>query len=434
MSETQVIKAKGWAVEARLPELVDVLVRANKQALKLGVPGITYRRGAVEDRVVSRVVNAGGLEVKVKARFVEVEIEGTIPVLPGGWTLIAVVNHEEGLPIVKNVPGQELPAGQRERGMICDHCQTSRGRKDTFVVRAENGDVRQVGRNCLADFLGVSGYSPEALLALIRFLAAPLDGFGDPDAEDFGYEGFARGRTTIDVVEVVQVAGAMIDEHGWVSRARSQASNGEEAATADGVARFLFPPSRPTEQELAERAQIRGRFTEALANEARAAIEWAARYEGDNDYLLNLKVIASREVVGFDKLGLAVSMMAAYRREVERLRERERKARSSTFIGEVKKREVFTLKLVAHRAIDGYYGTTHRCEFETASGATVVWWASNDPTYGPDAWPIGEERTVKATVKKHEEFKGLKTTVVTRVTEEAASADARIAARKAAAG
>ena len=412
----QVIKAQGWAVEARLPELEEVLARANKQARKLGVPEITYRRGAVEDRVVSRVVNAGGRETKVKVRYVAVEIDGAIPVLPGGWTLLAVVNHEEGLPIVKNVPGQELPAGQRERGTVCDHCQTARGRKDTFVVRAENGDVRQVGRNCLADFLGVSGYSPDALLALIRFLAAPLEGFGDPDADDFGYDGFARGRTVIDVVEVVEVSGALIDEHGWVSRARSQASNGQEAATSDGVARFLFPPTRPSDIELAERAHLRGRFTEALTSEAQAAIEWAARYEGDNDYRLNLKVIASREVVGFDKLGLLVSLMATYRREIEHLRERERKARTSTFIGEVGKREILTLKLVAHRAIDGYYGTTHRCEFET-NGATVVWWASNDPTYGPGAWQIGEARAVKATVKKHEEFKGLKTTVVTRVAE-----------------
>jgi len=412
----QVIKVQGWAPESRLPDLVERLDRVNKQARKLGVNPIVYRRGAEEDRVVHRrqvFDTTPPRVIETKARFVQVEIEGSIPVLPGGWTLVAVVNHAEGLPIVKNVPGHELPAGQRERGTICDHCHTARGRKDTFVVVAEDGRVQQVGRNCLADFLGVSAFSPEALLALVTFLGDPLGGLS-MDEEDFGYEGFQRGRVTIDVVEIVTIAGAFIDEYGWTSRARANAEG--TGATADQVVRFLFPPSRPQPSEIEERTRIRTRFTEALATEARAAIEWARAYEGVEDYPLNLKVIASREVVGYDKLGLTVSLIASYRREQERLRERERKAKSSRFVGEVGKRDILTLKLVAHRAIEGYYGTTHRCEFDL-EGATLVWWASNDPTYGPGAWQIGEERRVKATVKKHEEFKGLKTTVVTRVAE-----------------
>ena len=418
MSTTQqAVRVAGWAVEARLPELSDRLVKVNRQARKLGSPEITYTlTGAVEDRVVRRTEDAVGRIVERKVRFVEVVIEGAIPVLPGGWELVAVVNHEEGLPIVKNVPGRELPAGQRERGAGCDQCGYDRERKDTFVVQDTSGAVKQVGRNCLADFLGMSHYSPEALLALVTFLRDPIGSFGDPDDADFEHDGFRRGRITIDVTEVVMISGACIDENGWVSRGRAQAAYGAVRATAGDVSEFLFPPKNPPPWLVEARARLRGRFTTALKAEAEAAIEWAKAYEGHDDYPLNLKVCASREVVGYDKFGLVVSLIASYRREQEQLRERERKSRSSAYIGTVGKREVFTLTLVRHSAHETAYGTSHRCEFETG-GATVVWWASNDPTYGETGWRVGEQRTVKATPKKHEEFRGVLTTVVTRVAE-----------------
>ena len=188
--------------ECRLPELDERLVAVSKQARKLGLEPITYTRTGVEElRVIKRIRTALDEFVEHKALFVEIEIHGEIPKLPGGWTLLAVVNHEEGMPIVKCVPGFELPEGQRDRGALCDHCGTARSRKDTFVLRADDGRVVQVGRNCLADFLGVSAFKPEALLALVAFLRDPSAGIGDFEYGDGDYG--PRGRMLIDVLAVV---------------------------------------------------------------------------------------------------------------------------------------------------------------------------------------------------------------------------------------
>lgn len=422
--ETTVNARVGWVVEYRLPELDERIERVAKQARKLGLEPMRYTRTGREDlRVIRERRNGLGETVRETALFIEVEIHGEIPRLPGNWQLLAVVNHEEGMPIVKCVPGRELPAGQRERGTVCDHCRTSRDRKDTFVLQAEDGRVVQIGRNCVADFLGVSNFKPDALLAVVAFLTDPLQGLGEFEYDGEGDCGsnMARGRLMIDVLGVVVASGAAIDEEGWVSRKRAQEAFGAVGATADSVSFILWPPRNPTRDDGERMAKYRARMNDTLKVEAALAIEWAKSFLGsDQDYLNNLAVCATRGAVGADKLGIVVSLIASYRREQAQLRDRERKVRNAEFVGEVKLRLELELTLVAApRAFEGNYGTTYRCEFTDAAGHVFVWWASNDPCDGgrEGGWKPAETRKVKATVKKHEEFKGIKMTVLTRVSE-----------------
>ena len=131
--ETTTNTRVGFVCEDRLPELDERVAKVNKQAKKLGLPGMSYTKtGNAKDVVVKTFIDNFGETHKEYATFVEVEIHGDIPKLPGDWDLLAAINHEEGLPIVKCVPGKEIPLEQRGRGSICDHCQTKRARKDTF--------------------------------------------------------------------------------------------------------------------------------------------------------------------------------------------------------------------------------------------------------------------------------------------------------------
>ena len=83
-----------------------------------------------------------------------VVVEGERPLLPGGWTFWGVVRHTEDGNLVLSVAGDALPVEFRTAAPTCDHCHTARRRNDTFVVRSEAGEIRRVGRQCLADFLG----------------------------------------------------------------------------------------------------------------------------------------------------------------------------------------------------------------------------------------------------------------------------------------
>ena len=407
--------------ETAIEALEKRLKQVNRQATKLGVEPIRYELTGCEEQ--RRTKNHepfvfAGERIEFTERFVEVAVFGEQPKLPGGWMLLGVVDHREALPIVKCVPGNELPEGQRERGPVCDHCDAKRRRVDTFVLRAEGGRVVQVGRQCLGDFLGLSVNDPARQLAWWIGANGVLSGLDDGD-----YPG-PRARPMVDVREATLVAAACVDEFGWVSRQRARADY-DATATAARVQSLLFPPifaSRKDGEWWREmRDAVELRATDALKAEVEAALAWAAAHAASkSDYLLNLAACALSGQVGKDKLGLVTSLIAAYRREQERLVHAERKAKlgaNSEHVGEVKQRLTRELTLLEKpHANEGAYGVTYRCELIDGDGNLFVWWASNDPTLEQNlGLVVGASAKVKATVKKHEEWKGSKRTVVTRL-------------------
>jgi len=400
------------------------LAKVNRRAAKLGVEPLRYELTGNEEHRESKCKSSfffAGERIEYTLRFVEVAVYGEQPKLPGGWTLLGVVDHREAMPVVKCVPGHELPEGQRDRGPVCDHCGASRRRVDTFVLRAEDGRVTQVGRQCLADFLGAMADDPANQLAWWSSTASLLSDFDGEYSDDYG----PRARTMIDVSQVTLVSAACVDHFGWISRGRAREN--DEYATADRVQSLLFPPVFRSQNDPGYRAwrkikdAVELRANDALKAEVEKAVQWAReQVDKDNDYLRNLAACAISEKVGVDKLGIVASLIPAYRREQDRLVHAERKAQlgaGSEHVGEVKQRLTMGLTLVEKpRAYEGVYGVTYRCELTDGDGNLFVWWASNDPTLEDNlGLVVGEVAKVKATVKKHEEYKGIKRTVVNRL-------------------
>lgn len=91
--------------------------------------------------------------------------------------------------------------------------------------------------------------------------------------------------------------------------------------------------------------------------------------------------------------------------------EREAKqGATSEHFGEVKKRAEYVLTLTRYSTSEGEYGVTHICGFEDADGNRAVWFASVDPEMD-----LGKSYKVKATVKSHGDYRGVKQTTLTRV-------------------
>lgn len=423
------MKIRAFLPATALPALDAALDRLNTRAAKLGAAPVQVRRTGRVERRERRDDDKGrftflGQTIARTLEFVEVEVEGEQPKLPGGWELLGVVDHREAVAITKVVPGRELPEGQRDRGAVCDHCNTKRHRADTFVLQAEDGRVVQVGRNCLADFLGAMIDEPERLLGFYVSIPDLLD--RDWDGDEFWGDGGPRARTMIEVEQVVLISAAMVDQYGWVSKTRAR--DEDIAATADDVAFLLFPPrftgspNDPNYLAWKERKDaLEARAKPSLVEEAKAATEWAkGQLDADNDYLRNLAACAISERVGVDKLGLVASLIASYRRAQERFQERERKAQAtaaSKHLGKPKQRLTLAVSLLERpRAFEGHYGTRYLHTFVTADGNVVKWWAQGqDLTVGDGGVEVGQPVTIKATVKKHEEWQGRAETLVQRV-------------------
>lgn len=134
--------------EANYGILVNKLTRLNTKLTRIGVQPITFKTTTTVDE--PSLDDANKL-----VRFMNLEVEGTVPKC-NGWSFLAVIVQTEEGNIVRSVPGFTAPPEYREKVQMCDHCNTRRIRRDTYVVRHDDGRTMQVGSSCLADFLTTS--------------------------------------------------------------------------------------------------------------------------------------------------------------------------------------------------------------------------------------------------------------------------------------
>ena len=343
------------------------------------------------------------------------EVVGKAPKFDG-WALIGClspISLDDGKAenIIRAVPGESVPSEYRDRVGECDHCQLKRRRSETFVVRHDNGETKMVGRTCLKDFLGHK--NPHALAAAAEILMSLNDLCGDAEGEDWGMGG-SHAPSCWNLEHFLLVTSAVIRKEGWLSKAKA----GEwGTSTASHVLGFLNPT--PLGFRKAEESEWLEEIGEMMKEEkfregAEAAKDWATELEpGDNDYLYNLNLLARAGYVESRTSGLAASMITAYRRAKDldaEGRKREPKSESH-HVGTLKKRAEFTVTCGRIFENEGHYGVTGIHRMTDPEGNDLVWFAS-----GSTKWlEEGETYLVKATPKKHDEFRGRKQTVVSRL-------------------
>lgn len=379
------------ALVARITEL-------SKRATKLSLPGPVLTLGETREVVIGRKYDVLGEEYEVRRTFTAVEISGESPKI-AGWSFAATLDHGEGGNVIRSlVPS--LPERYRTAPPLCEHCNTIRRRTETFVLAHEDGTLRQVGRQCLADFLGHP--SPEALAEQATLIASAL-----ALGEESGSDGFGGGGTpTFDLAGYLPFVAQSIRVDGWCSR--KNAKELFRRATADlaldnyNPPRFL-PASQRPEEPLARDV-----------TRAAEAVEWAKALEPTNDYQHNLKVLATRGYSDLSQLGYAASIVPAYGRYLGDLAEAQKRAakKPSEYFGTVGERETFAFVCTKILSFEGNFGTTFLAFLVDKDGNEAKWFASAYPSFQE-----GEAVVVAATVKNHEEYKGTRQTQLSRVSE-----------------
>lgn len=358
------------------------IAKLNKRAEKLGCPLIT-----ISEVDILKQEKAVGSGTAINVYHV-ISISGETPKL-AGWNFVATVEPGPDGNIIRSVPGIEVPEKYRTSPPECDHCHTARRRKEVFLVRNESGEYRQVGRQCLADFLGHT--DPRNIAEYFRILqeaeeAALEYGAWDGQSNTWGLKGY-----------LTYVAGC-IRQWGWVSRTRAR-DDYRLLATADeawyNMVKAQGPQRnfRPTPED------------EALAEEVLKWGKGLAQQKDLSEYLWNLRTIALSEVVTPKTAGLAASMVVAYTTEKNKAVE----AKTSEYFGQVGQRGEFLLTVTEDRRLESIYGLTILYKFVDSAGNMAVWFASNGVEL-----KVGQTYRVRATVKAHEEYQGVKQTVLTR--------------------
>lgn len=334
------------------------------------------------------------------------------PLKVEGWEFVATLSFDSEAGVVtRPVPGAVEVDLSQYRSLevpVCDACGTRRQRKDVYVLLdTATGETKVVGRNCLAAFIGLD---VTGALAYIDDVSK----VGDEGT----WGGFGFGEARIPTTTVLALTSAAIAEFGWIAKS---AYTG--VPTAARVLQVVFPASigkeaieadREVAAKLSARLETEGGVTVAQKR-ADEVLEWVrSTHDLQGEYGTNLQAILSADSVSTRNLGLACSAVIAWSKAVERKIEkaaRHEAAAASEFVGQVGDKLTGLSLTVAQppRFFDGEYGTSTLLIFTGADGNTYKWFAS-----GSRDASVGDVFTGTGTIKKHEQYNDLKSTVLTR--------------------
>ena len=353
-------------------------------------------------------------EVPYEARRVELKIPDEAVFAENNWAFGGSVEPSgvDGKNFVNvNLSGKDLgfivPSKYfTANACTCDYCKTNRKRNKTYlVVNRETGEWKQLGKECLKLF--VAGIDVDAIATFESFIKEAEDA-ANPGDEFF----YNRRLRFVKVADALALACAVYRERGYLAT-RDVAGNANDLSNKNIVQRKLTQQYGCDSDFLNITNSTRDKI-DAITFKTDINVEDVindVEQLPDDTYYNNLKVIVENEYVPLNKLGLLVSIPKAidrYKEEKKRQEERERLAAESNYIGKVG--EKISVNFVSGREVaccETQFGLLHIYEFKDANGNTVVWKSSS----GKD---IPESGTVTGTVKSHEEYDGIKQTVILR--------------------
>ena len=399
MKQTYVIS------ESNLEYAKKIIEKLNKVAKKLGCVDISFEVVGEEFKEVTKVVeawNATSEEDKTSiVKMLTVELTAEVPKL-NGWEFVGTIQHEANGNIIRLVPDVALaPDGFTKYYDIpahCDHCDTFRKRKDTHLVRRDDGVLKQVGSDCLKDFVGHKDV--HILMGYLEMLAEWNKGLSDAGP------GGVNGGVYILTKELLDTSCAVVRVKGWVSKAKT-ISDKSVQPTVSHVGNILWPITFSDYiKQLRKECVV---TTVDLEKSAKIA-EWVSELVSDNDYLHNLKVAVDCEYTNVRNIGIVVSAVAAYDR-TQRIVKENKEVKVSEWIGEVGQKLDLELTLKRSQQIESQFGYSMLYILEDVDGNVFKTFYSGINKIDAE---IGDSVKVKGTVKSHSDYNGKKDTALTR--------------------
>lgn len=331
-------------------------------------------------------------------RVLKIQVLGEAPKF-SGWTLAATIQTSEAGNILRCVPGVVLDDIYRTCAPACDHCKADRNRRDTFVVMHEDGSQKQVGRNCIRDFLGHTDPNRLARIAELIFSVGEI-----AESEGEYYGGGREIKTYITRKYLAHVA-AVTDGKAFITSKQAkeepypQATSGTAAwnmnPTAEMRKRGEVVAVEPKHEELADKA-----LAYVLENIT----------EPKNEFEHNLLVVAKSEAIEGRTMGIAAYLILYYRKQTEAAVARAARAPSAHF-GEIKKRyKAGKFVYLGTSSFPTQFGVKHINRLK--QGDNIAVWKTTTEDFGNlDA---GAEVVMDYTVEEHSEYKGTKQTGIKR--------------------
>lgn len=391
----------------RLDELKLFVEKFNRKAKKLNLPSLSFEVIGHEYITLKVYPDNPWSNETYKVKKLHIEIMGTIPVI-SGYRFIGTIDHAETVNIIRNASNTEVPEYYRTAPVKCDHCQTKRRRTNSFIIQeVSTGEYKQVGRNCLADYLRSSEVNSHVWY--LTQLLSITDNYREDD-DEMHHSGYAKQEHYYDLDRYMACVVRSVETKGWVSssEARDECTT-STAANALNACKPLSLKATPKEMDIWQEGQP----TPDNIALAQLIIQHIREDIGSKpiktEFESNLIAIYGENLIAKKHIGYAASAYIVHQKHVEaELKRQLAPAYADSHVGKPGERIALTLKVTSLHYIDSEYGSTKVHNMIDAENHSFVWFASST------ALEVGQTYTIKATIKNHSEYKGAKQTVLTR--------------------
>jgi hypothetical protein len=384
------------------------LVKLNKKAVKLGCPAMELEVLGTELAEVKdekgRIIGYNELTI--------VTIIGETPRLPG-WSFEGIVDFSDpGTDsfLLRMAPGaDDLPADFREEIRAtpgrCDHCQKNRHRKETFIVRHDSGGYKLVGRTCLKDF--TEHQNPAALMQYFKAVQSIEEELFETEGIGFG-RGCGSADMLVKIEDFMLYVCVVARIDGFVTRKQANESYSPKLSTADYAWNLSCPIGRSDRE-------AREALLPSITNNDRAKAKtiiafiptlWEGKTDRQlSDFLHNVKTATSTGMVSAKTAGVIAAAYLMYEKDVTQ----KISTGTSEYQGTVKDRIRISATCYNAFLSEGMYGITQICKLKDSKGNVFSWFNT-----GRKRLETGTKYNLTGTVKKHQEYRGTRETVLTR--------------------
>lgn len=339
-----------------------------------------------------------------------------------------ILSDEDG-EIINSLNNSDVPETFRGKKLFCDHCNKATPKKQSFIIRNKEGKIKQIGKSCLAEYTRIQ--SIQAIAQIYDDIANTFEQFNSvgksrPDLETFGGE-----RVSPTPFLLLSIAYQVMQANGgkYVS-ASSREEYGPTPTSKTTKDIYAFLSQMPEETVATIEAKIkkyvgfayRVKLHPEEEQYIKDAIEWI-KDPKSGDFENQRALVKAKYFENFKYLGYLVAILPLYagylrRKEAEDRRQEALKKNaelsSSTHVGAIGDKIKFEGTLKKSRPFETAFGTMVIHTFTDKSGNKYVWKTGltdlqDDVLY-----------SVKATVKNHDEYNGIKQTVITRAKAEKA--------------
>lgn len=358
-------------------DFLDKIKRLDRISKKIGDKGIEVIL------VGDKIVEVSEEDIRV---YKEYKIFGEAPKI-SGWEFVAKVEKVGKYNIINKMGDHEVSEKYLTVDMYCDHCKSNRRRNFVMVLVNEDGEYMQVGRSCLEDFTG--HMKPEEVANYYMEFEDLLGGLKESDSS-WGEIGDSYKR--VAVTKLLAMSMDFIEEYGY------EPASFEGFSTKERVLKELNMKKRRIDYESYDR-------------EVGEVFEWMlSKGDSENEYLMNLFVLAKERYVKLKYAGYVVSAVSSKRKEESKKKDREER-NVSMYVGELGDRKEYELIYEREYGFETGYGVMFIHEMTDDEGNVFIWKTSK--YLGLEN---GECFNIRGRIKEHKEYRGVRQTVLTRCT------------------